>query len=61
MVMLDTRRLSSALVAILALLTPSVPALAQEKIRLGLIPISEAVALSLEAFHVIWRKILVPG
>jgi len=29
--------------------------------RARLIPISEAVALSLEAFHVIWRKILVPG
>ncbi len=37
------RRLSSALVAVLAMLAASLPALAQEKIRLGLIPISEAL------------------
>ena len=37
------RRMSSALVAVLALLATSLPTLAQEKIRLGLIPISEAL------------------
>jgi NitT/TauT family transport system substrate-binding protein len=41
--MLIIRRASSALVAVLALLAVSNPTLAQEKIRLGLIPISEAL------------------
>ncbi|MBV9239779.1 MAG: ABC transporter substrate-binding protein [Xanthobacteraceae bacterium] len=43
MVMSVIRRMSSALVAVLALLATSLPTLAQEKIRLGLIPISEAL------------------
>jgi NitT/TauT family transport system substrate-binding protein len=43
MVMSVIRCMSSALVAVLALLATSVPTLAQEKIRLGLIPISEAL------------------
>jgi NitT/TauT family transport system substrate-binding protein len=43
MVMSVIRRMSPALVAVLALLATSLPALAQEKIRLGLIPISEAL------------------
>src|SRR6478609_4649869 len=42
-VMLIIQRVSSALVAVLALLAASNPTLAQEKIRLGLIPISEAL------------------
>ena len=43
MVMAVIRRVSSALVIALALLATSVAAPAQEKIRLGLIPISEAL------------------
>src|SRR6478752_2876172 len=43
MVMLVIRRVSSALIVIATLLAASNPTLAQEKIRLGLIPISEAL------------------
>ena len=41
--MLLIRCISSALVAVLALFAASVPTVAQEKIRLGLIPISESL------------------
>jgi NitT/TauT family transport system substrate-binding protein len=44
MVMLAVRHVSSALAAILALLVASAPAVAQQKIRLGLLPISEVLA-----------------
>jgi len=43
MVMLVIRRVSSALIVIATLLAASNPTLAQERIRLGLIPISEAL------------------
>jgi NitT/TauT family transport system substrate-binding protein len=44
MVMLAVRHVSSVLVAILALLVASAPTHAQQKIRLGLLPISEVLA-----------------
>src|ERR1700749_107337 len=49
MVMLVIQRVSSALIAITTLLAASNPTLAQEKIRLGLIPISEALGAVIAA------------
>ena len=43
------RRVASALVIVLAVLATSVRAPAQDKIRLGLIPISEALGAVIEA------------